>query len=220
MVMSEQLLAARAVVGQPGESRRERLHGMLVVADVGANVLAQRRHRLLQASSRIADLLGRRELAVHRREHENRDSRGEHERMKRVAAKTARRPLVGVDESPGGRATGQEIGDRHCHETAHHQLQRDGEDRVAQIVDAVQPRYRDERRGHCRPDDQAAEHRGAAAPREEADDDRLQRQKAKSDREDPASGYRVDERGQRAIPGTEQDRHRQRDDAPEQQRCG
>jgi hypothetical protein len=140
--------------------------------------------------------------------------------MKRVAAKTARWPLVGVDEAPCGCATGKEIGDGHCHEAAHHELQRDGEDRIAQIVDAVQPRHRHERRGHCRPDNQAAEHRRTTAPREEADDDRLQRQEAKSDRENPASRHRVDERGQRAVPGTEQDRHRQRDDAPQQQRCG
>ena len=183
-------------------------------------MLVQRRHRLLQASPRIGDLLGRRQLTVNRREHENRDSRGEHERMKRVAAKTARRPLVGVDEAPGGRAAGKEIGDGHGHQAAHHELQRDGEDRIAQIVDAVQPRHRHERRGHGRPDNQAAEHRRTAAPREEADDDRLERQESKSDREDPASGHRVNERGQRAIPGTEQDRHRQRDDASQQQRCG
>ena len=69
----------------------------------------------------------------------------------------------------------------------------------AQVADAVEAGDRDQRRGHRHPDDQAAEQRRAAAPREPADDDRLDRQDAHR-RPRTAPRPAANESGRRARP--------------------
>ncbi len=149
VIVVEQRLAPRAVGRQAGQRRGQRLDGVLVIVDVGADVLVQRRDRLVQPAAAVLFLLGRRSAdrpptrAPAPAPWPPARTRGTRRRADGAPA-ADRRSTSRCDE----RGARDQVGDDDRHQSADDQLQRDRQDRVAQVADAVEARHRDQR---CRP---------------------------------------------------------------------
>jgi hypothetical protein len=149
---------------------------VLVIVDVCADVLVERRHRFAQPCAAVGFLPRRGQLAVNRHQDEDRQRRGEDEGMERVVAEPSRRPRVPLDE-PLRRGGGRdEIGDHDGDQPADDDLQRDGQDGLPQIAEAEEAGQPDHRRRHHSPDDEAGEQRRTAISCKSANYQRLDRQ--------------------------------------------
>ncbi len=218
VILLDQRLPLRAVRGDRTQRRGERLHGVLMVANVGAYMFAEGAHGFVKAPAAVAFLPCRRQLTVGGREQQHGQRRHEEKRMKRVTPQPALTPLILRDQLLGGCSGRDEIGDYDGDETADHELQRERKNGRPEVTEAENLRRDDQRGGRAPPDEHAPEERRSSAPRKGADDERFDRKRDHGGTKGGACRRRGDRRRKNAQPWPEQNGDRKRDDPAEHHR--
>ena len=171
----QQLLPSRGVEFVLADHGRQRLDRLRVVADVVADVSAERGDDFVEARAAVRFLFGGRHPAVDRGQQQQRQRRDEDEGVKGERAQPAplRRPIV-ADKAPYGLARRNDVRGHDGDHAVERQLHRDRQNALTDRLHPPQSRHDQQQQSTSRPDACAGDERRFSSFREDADQHRFE----------------------------------------------